>query len=145
MPRSGDCSWANVGPFGSGVGQKWRSMLDTRFILATWMQRKPLIDPNCIQIASKRQTLRITTNYLLNYLFFWTSTYHRRLGKEIWIDSFLPQKVNLGVGVLLDHPRNPSNLTLQNSTSPQIGQKYQTIPNWPKFTQTVWRNQAMRT
>ena len=62
-------------------------IVQTYYIEPNWIQ----IDPNCIQIASKRQTLRITMNYLLNYLFFRTSTYHRLLGKETWIGSFLPK------------------------------------------------------
>ena len=80
----------------------------------------------------------------------WTTYFfEHRLIIDVWAKKsesipFSP-KLIWGWGVLLDHPRKPSNLTLQNSTSPQIGQKYQTIPNWPKFTQTVWRNQAMRT
>ena len=62
-------------------------IVQTYYIEPNWIQ----IDPNCIQIASKRQTLRITMNYLLNYLFFRASTYHRLLGKETWIGSFLPK------------------------------------------------------
>ena len=43
----------------------------------------------------------------------------------------------LGVGVLVDHPRKPINLTWQNSTSRGIGQKYQIDPNWPKLSQRI--------
>ena len=101
----------------------------------------PKLYPNCLKETNPENYHELPAELLIFLNIDLSSTFGQRN-----LNRFLsPQKVNLGVGVLLDHPRKPSNLTLQNSTSPQIGQKYQTIPNWPKFTQTVWRNQAMRT
>ena len=101
----------------------------------------PKLYPNCLKETNPENYHELPAELLIFLNIDLSSTFGQRN-----LNRFLsPQKVNLGVGVLLDHPRNPSNLTLQNSTSPQIGQKYQTIPNWYKFTQTVWKNQTMRT
>ena len=101
----------------------------------------PKLYPNCLKETNPENYHELPAELLFFLNIDLSSTFGQRN-----LNRFLsPPKINLGVGVLLDHPRKPSNLTLQNSTSPQIGQKYQTIPNWPKFTQTVWRNQAMRT
>ena len=101
----------------------------------------PKLYPNCLKETNPENYHELPAELLIFLNIDLSSTFGQRN-----LNRFLsPPKINLGVGVLLDHPRKPSNLTLQNSTSPQIGQKYQTIPDWPKFTQTVWRNQAMRT
>jgi len=101
----------------------------------------PKLYPNCLKETNPENYHELPAELLIFLNIDLSSTFGQRN-----LNRFLsPPKINLGVGVLLDHPRKPSNLTLQNSTSPQIGQKYQTIPDWPKFTQTVWKNQTMRT
>jgi hypothetical protein len=53
---------------------------------------------------------------------------------KIKTDPLSHQTIILGVGVLVDPPRKPINLTWQNSTSRGIGQKYQIDPNLKETT-----------